>query len=203
MREFWEQRYSEDAFAYGETPNLFLQQEILKLVPQSILFPAEGEGRNAVYAAQLGWDVTAFDISEAGRNKALQLANRHNVNIDYQVGNLEELELPAERFDAMALIYAHFPAAIKSSMHKALDKMLRPGATIIFEAFSKANLAYVDKNPGIGGPKDVDTLFSMEEIAADFGHYEHLLLEEQEVLLQEGKYHNGIGKVVRFIGKKK
>ncbi|MBI1268788.1 MAG: methyltransferase domain-containing protein [Cryomorphaceae bacterium] len=203
MREFWEQRYREDTYAYGETPNLFLQQEIQKLAPQSILFPAEGEGRNAVFAAQLGWNVTAFDISEAGRNKAFQLAHRFNVDIEYKVGSLEDLELPTERFDAMALIFAHFPASVKSNMHKELSKLLRPGATIIFEAFSKANLAYVEKNPSIGGPKDIDALFSLEEIAADFIQYEHIVLEEREVLLQEGIYHNGLGKVVRFIGKKK
>ena len=62
-------RYSTDEYAYGEQPNNFLREELEKLKPGTILFPAEGEGCNAVFAAKLGWIVSAFDISAEGKNK--------------------------------------------------------------------------------------------------------------------------------------
>jgi len=87
----WNERYSNDEFAYGTQPNNYLKDQLQKLETGSILFPAEGEGRNAVFAAQLGWEVYAFDISAEGKNKALQLAEINNVRIDYHVGELQTL----------------------------------------------------------------------------------------------------------------
>jgi 2-polyprenyl-3-methyl-5-hydroxy-6-metoxy-1,4-benzoquinol methylase len=199
----WDDRYSNEEFAYGEEPNNFFKEEIEKLNAGTILFPAEGEGRNAVYAAKLGWKVAAFDISEEGKNKALKLAAANNISIDYQVGELETLNYQAEQFDAIALIYAHFPAEIKSSIHKTLDKYLRQNGIIIFEAFSKKHLEYLAINDKVGGPKDIESLFSIEEIQADFPNYEITQLEEIEIELNEGLFHNGKGSVIRFVGKKK
>ncbi|WP_345954603.1 class I SAM-dependent methyltransferase [Mucilaginibacter sp. PAMB04168] len=113
----WNERYSNSDFAYGEFPNEYLRKQLTKLTPGKILFPAEGEGRNAVFAAGLGWEVSAFDISGEGQEKAEQLARKNQVSIDYQVGEIQTLGYFDEEFDAIALIYAHFPAAIKSQIH--------------------------------------------------------------------------------------
>ncbi|KPH14857.1 bifunctional 2-polyprenyl-6-hydroxyphenol methylase/3-demethylubiquinol 3-O-methyltransferase UbiG [Chryseobacterium sp. ERMR1:04] len=199
----WDDRYSNDEFAYGTQPNNYLKDRLQKLEPASILFPAEGEGRNAVFAAQLGWKVSAFDISSEGKNKALQLAESNNVTIDYQVGELQTLNFQEEQFDAIALIYAHFPADIKSAIHKMLDQYLRKGGYIIFEAFSKNHLKLVLKNEKVGGPKDIGSLFSIDEITSDFPNYEIIELIETEIELNEGVFHNGTGSVIRFVGKKK
>lgn len=199
----WNDRYSSEEFAYGTEPNTYLKAQLEKLEPGSILFPAEGEGRNAVFAATKGWKVSAFDISSEGKTKALQLAENHNVSIDYQVGELQDLSYHGEQFDAVALIYAHFPADIKSSIHKALDQYLRKGGLIIFEAFSKSHLDYVLKNEKVGGPKDIGSLFSIDEIKADFPNYDIIELVEKEIELNEGLFHNGTGSVIRFTGRKR
>ncbi len=199
----WDDRYKNEEFAYGEEPNNFLKEQIEKLNPSSILFPAEGEGRNAIFAAKLGWKVSAFDISEEGKNKALKLAKSNNVSIDYQVGELETLDFQEKQFDVIALIYAHFPAAIKSKIHRQLDQLLKKDGIIIFEAFSKKHLEYVTQNEKVGGPKDIESLFSIEEIKADFPNYEIIELEEKEIELNEGLFHNGTGSVIRFVGRKK
>jgi 2-polyprenyl-3-methyl-5-hydroxy-6-metoxy-1,4-benzoquinol methylase len=201
--ERWNDRYSNSAFAYGEEPNNFFKEQIEKLNPRTVLFPAEGEGRNAVYAAKLGWEVAAFDISEEGKNKALKLAEINDVTIDYKVGALETLNYQPEQFDAIALIYAHFPAEIKSQLHRTLETYLRKDGIIIFEAFSKKHLEYLAINDKVGGPKDIESLFSIEEIKADFPNYEIIQLEEKEIELNEGLFHNGKGSVIRFVGKKK
>ena len=198
----WDERYRNEAFAYGEAPNEYLKAQLTKLIVGNILFPADGEGRNSVYAATLGWKVSAFDISLEGQRKALRLAEAKKVNIDYQVGELQNLDFKPEQFDALALIYAHFPATIKSKLHKDLDKLLRKGGIIIFEAFSKKHLEYVTKNEKVGGPRDLDSLFSIEEIQADFSNYEVLELVEKEIELSEGLFHNGTGSVIRFVGRK-
>lgn len=199
----WDERYSKETFAYGEEPNIYLKEQLEKQKPGTILFPAEGEGRNAVFAARIGWDVSAFDISSEGKKKALQLAEKHHVKIDYQIGELQTLNYSGEQFDALALIYAHFPATIKSSYHKILSSYLQKGGLVIFEAFSKKHLEYLAKNEKIGGPKELDMLFSIEEIQSDFSDYEIIELQEMEIELNEGEFHNGTGCVIRFVGRKK
>lgn len=199
----WDDRYSNVEFAYGEEPNNYLKEQLAKLTVGTILFPAEGEGRNAVFAAKMGWNVSAFDISNEGKNKAVKLAKKNKVSIDYKVGELETFDFETEQFDAIALIYAHFPANIKSLYHKTFDKYLKKNGTIIFEAFSKKHIDYVTANEKVGGPKDIESLFSIDEIKADFPNYEIVELVEQDIELSEGLYHNGTGSVIRFIGRKK
>ncbi|NRF40133.1 bifunctional 2-polyprenyl-6-hydroxyphenol methylase/3-demethylubiquinol 3-O-methyltransferase UbiG [Pedobacter foliorum] len=199
----WEERYGQDEFAYGIAPNNYLKSQLEKLEPGKILFAAEGEGRNAVFAAGLGWKVAAFDISIEGKRKAMSLAEANHVEIDYQIGFLPDLGYTEAHFDAIALIYAHFPADIKSAYHELLSEKLRKGGHVIFEAFSKNHLSYLAKNKDVGGPTDADMLFSIEEIKNDFIDFEILELAEVEVQLSEGLYHNGTGSVIRFLGRKK
>jgi hypothetical protein len=125
------------------------------------------------------------------------------VTINYQVGELQTLNYRVNQFDALALIYAHFPASIKSSYHKTLSNYLKKGGLVIFEAFSKKHLAYISKNEKVGGPKDIDMLFSIDELESDFENFEVIELVKREIELNEGRYHNGTGSVIRFVGRKK
>jgi 2-polyprenyl-3-methyl-5-hydroxy-6-metoxy-1,4-benzoquinol methylase len=201
MKQFWEDRYGKEEFAYGEEPNQFLKEQLISLELGTILFPAEGEGRNAVFAAELGWNVSAFDLSSEGQRKANLLAQKKGVEIDYILDPIADLPYTEEQFDAMALIYAHFPADVKSTYHKLLSSYVKPGGIVIFEAFSKNHLTL--NNEKAGGPKDINMLFSVEEVQNDFSDFEVHYLKEEEVELSEGLYHNGISSVVRFVGRKK
>jgi len=202
MKDFWNNRYSDAVMAYGEAPNQFLKTQLQKLKVGEILLPAEGEGRNAVYAAKQGWNATAFDISEQGKKKADRLAITNNVTIDYEVGGVEDVSYPKESFDCIGLIFAHFPAALKTDYHKILDTYLRKGGYVIFEAFSKNHLAFNLKDPKVGGPKKLEMLFSKEEIERDFSNYEIIKLSEEQINLAEGAYHKGTSSVIRFVGRK-
>jgi hypothetical protein len=203
MKEHWDQRYSNKEYAYGEEPNAYLKAQLPQFTPGKILFPAEGEGRNAVYAATLGWQVSAFDMSVEGQKKALALAKKHEVIIDYKAGKFEEIQFSPEEFDAIALIYAHFPADKKEAYNKKLGTYIKKGGIIIFEAFSKKHLEYNSKNPDVGGPKEAGMLFSLDEIRNYFYDFEIFHLEEREIELHEGLFHNGLGAVIRFTGRKK
>lgn len=202
MHEKWDERYKDPEFAYGKDPNMFFKEWLSKFEPGSILMPADGEGRNGVFAARLGWEVTSFDLSVEGQSKALQLAREHHVALAYIVSDLEQLQFERETFDAIGLVYAHFSADKKSLFHRKLNDYLRPGGIIILEAFSKSHIHLNKLNPKVGGPTDINMLYSKSEIIADFENYEVLMLEEEEILLNEGKYHIGKGSVIRYVGRK-
>jgi ubiquinone/menaquinone biosynthesis C-methylase UbiE len=199
MNNFWNERYAEKEYAYGILPNQFLADSILNLPKHGkILFPAEGEGRNAVFAAKNGFEVTAFDLSSEGKKKANKLANDNNVQIDYRVGVLEHLNFEEASFDGVVFIYAHFPKAIRKAMHQQILRLVKPNGLIIFEAFSKEQLHYPS-----GGPKEVAMLFSEEEVKDEFQNIDFHFLKTEIIELNEGPFHQGKGSVVRFIGKKK
>jgi SAM-dependent methyltransferase len=203
MKEMWNKRYAVDQFVYGKEPNQFFKDTLNELDSGGkILFPAEGEGRDAVYAAKMGYSALAFDISESAKNKALKFAEDERVKIEYLVGELGELNLEKVLFDAAVLVFAHFQPAARQKLHQQIGNLVKPGGYIILEGFSQNNIAYREQNPSIGGPDKKEMLFTKEIIKDDFDKFEVMLLEEKETELKEGVFHNGVGKVIRFIGKK-
>lgn len=197
MNEFWNKRYAAKEYAYGLEPSKFFKEQIQNVKPGKILFPAEGEGRNAVFAAKLGFDVVAFDPSVEGRTKALQLADQLQVNIDYQIESYDSILLEENSFDWLVLISAHMPQHLRKKYHQKLLKFLKPGGTLILEGFSKEQ---IERNTG--GPKDISMLFSKDELMTDFDLLSNMEISIKEVNLNEGLYHQGIASVIQLIGKK-
>jgi len=202
-KEYWDERYARSEYAYGEAPNVFIENTLPNYPIGKILFPADGEGRNSVYAAKLGWTVSSFDLSDTGKQKAMDLATANDVVLDYQVCSADEVNYELESFDAIAFVFAHFPANVKQQYNKKMLDFLKPGGLVFFEAFGKNHLEYQKKYPSIGGPKDVDMLFSIEEMQETFANFEVIVLEEAEQELNEGPFHQGVGSVIRFVGRKK
>ena len=202
MKDFWEQRYGQKEYAYGTAPNVFFKNCLASLTPGKILMAAEGEGRNAVYAARMGWEVYAYDWSTAAAQKAEQLATAEQVKLHYQIGSLEDLTFSPAFFFFLWLIYVHFPERIRTANHHQLLHFLKPKGKVIMEAFSKEHLAYSAQNPAVGGPKDIGQLYTSTEIETDFSNCTVLQSLEAEVTLDEGLYHRGQAKVVRFFGEK-
>ncbi|MBZ9731561.1 class I SAM-dependent methyltransferase [Salegentibacter sp. JZCK2] len=202
MKDFWNERYAETDYAYGKAPNEYFKEKIDEMQPGKILLPAEGEGRNAVYAATQEWEVSAIDISEKGKEKALKLANAEDVQIDYKLGELPELGYKEEQFDVIALIFAHFAREDKENYLEEFKNLLKPGGLFIFEAFSKEQIDIQKENPKSGGPKDAEMLFSKEEVQTSFKGYKFEQFEDKVTELSEGKYHQGQAAVIRFVAKK-
>lgn len=204
MSEFWDKRYSESTYAYGVEPNTFFKEALATIeVKGTMLLAAEGEGRNAVYAAKQGWKVKAFDQSEEAKNKALSLATQQEVVLDYIVNDIESLSYERESMDALVLIYAHFSKEVRRSYHHKLSQYLKVGGLLIMEAFEKKHLEKQRVDTKVGGPNQIDMLYSLEELREDFLGFDFLLLEETDTLLNEGIYHQGEARVVRLIAKKK
>jgi hypothetical protein len=198
MKDFWDNRYQYHDYAYGTQANDFLKEVLPKYPPGRILFPADGEGRNSVYAATLGWVTDAFDISTEGRRKALQLAESAHTSINYLISDLKPELFPVNHYDAISLIYAHFPSEIRNNLHAWVRNSLKSNGVVILEAFSISNLEFQKMNPYIGGPSDVDMLYTLSELESSFDDFDIRYSAEKEIELHEGKYHNGIGSVVRF-----
>lgn len=202
MENFWDERYASKDYVYGIEPNLFFKEQIAKLQPGKILLPAEGEGRNAVFAAKLGWQVAAFDQSDEGRKKATHLAKKNKVQIDYNTAALSKINYKPNSFNCLGLIYTHFPADVRFEYHQKLDQYLQKGGILILEGFSKNHLKLNADNKKSSGPKDINMLFSVEEIKNDFPNYKIIILEEKIIYLNEGLYHNDKSAVIRFVGMK-
>lgn len=203
MKSFWDERYASKEYVYGIEPNQFFKEQIAKFQPGTLLLPAEGEGRNAVFAAKLGWKVAAFDQSVEGKNKAMLLSKKNKIKIDYKTVELSKIDYELNSFDCIGLFYAHFPAELRTKYHQKLNKYLRKDGTLIIEGFSKKHLELNVENEKSSGPKDIAMLFSKSEIKKDFPNYEILLLEEKVIQLNEGQFHKDKSAIIRFVGKKK
>ncbi|WP_118974763.1 SAM-dependent methyltransferase [Taibaiella koreensis] len=201
-RNKWDERYRQQDFAYGKAPNHFFASCLEQLAPGSILMPADGEGRNGVYAATRGWKVHSFDLSSEGQAKALQLAAEKGVSIAYQVSDGTDLGWDEASFDAIGAIYAHVAPEQIPAFYRRLDRYLKPGGTFIFEAFGKAHLQWKALDPRVGGPDDIEMLFSEDDMQTLFNRYEIIHCREEVVLLEEGLYHRGKGSVLRFAARK-
>jgi 2-polyprenyl-3-methyl-5-hydroxy-6-metoxy-1,4-benzoquinol methylase len=196
MKEFWNERYSERMYSYGKAPNEFFAEQLSALPKGKILLPAEGEGRNAVYAAVKGWQVKAFDFSEEGRKKALSLASNYDVGIDYELAEASQFN-SEDQFDVIAMIFAHFAGEERTNLCKKLEALLVPGGHLIMEVFSKNQLGRES-----GGPKNPELLYSKEEIKSLFPGLDFIILEEAKTELNEGQHHQGEAAVIRALGRK-
>lgn len=198
MKDFWNQRYQREEYVYGEAPNPFFKQWIDTLPAGRILLPAEGEGRNAVYAARRGWQVDAFDFSEAGREKALALANQYRASINYTITDYNNVSILPETYDAVALIYAHMPSSIRRRIHCACAAALKNGGQLALEAFTKEQL-----QRDSGGPKNPDMLYTPDELREDFADLEILRLEQLDIERREGLFHQGPACLVQLIAQRR
>lgn len=195
---FWDERFSVEGYVYGTEPNKFFKEQLMKINPVGrLLLPAEGEGRNAVFAAKLGWKVDAFDQSKVARQKAMKLSKVNDVKIDYFISQLEDFIPQKNYYDCAAIIFVHVPTESRSIFYKKIIESLKPKGKIIIELFSKNQLG---KNSG--GPQDTNMLASVEEIRTDFREIKTELLTEENIYLEEGAKHSGNASVIRFIGEK-
>jgi SAM-dependent methyltransferase len=193
--ETWDERYSAEEYVYGKEPNDYFKKVIDSMNSGKLLLPGDGEGRNAVYAAQRGWTVDAFDISQNAATKALRLAKEKSVRISFQVDNFLFFQPKTDFYNLVAVLFLHIPRNQRRIFSVKLWDSLRPGGKLIMEVFSKEQLKY-----NSGGPKNSELLYSEQEILADFPCFkpEHLGTVERD--LKEGQLHKGRASVIRYIG---
>lgn len=193
--EFWNQRYGEPGYAYGEEPNAYMVSHAERFRPGlRALAVGDGEGRNGVWLARQGLEVLSVDASQVGLQKAQALAAKHGVPLRTACVNLTSWDWPQAAFDRVVAIFVHFPPAVRASLHAAMLAALRPGGLLLMESFTPQQLQYKS-----GGPPVHEMLYTPAMLREDFPNAEILELDERVVELDEGPYHSGPAAVVRLL----
>jgi len=193
----WDQRYNTDEYVYGKEPNDFLRENIEYFKEGRVLSLAEGEGRNAVFLAQSGAEVTAVDSSPVGLRKAEKLAEAKGVSINPVVADLAEYIPEKEKYTAIISIFCHLQQEIRRRLHGLCIDALVPGGIFLLEGFTPDQIGR-----GTGGPRIAGMMHNGEELRATFSKFEILHEEERVRVLKEGAHHEGEAAVIRFIARK-
>lgn len=202
ISQFWDDRYSESGYAYGTTPNQFLTQQQHRFKPgMKTLVVGDGEGRNGVWLATLGLDVLSIDLSPVGLAKAQALATQNQVKIQTQCADLTTWDWLVAEYDLVVAIYLHFAPEVRQRMHRAMLSALKPGGSIVLEAFNLAQLQY-QREYNSGGPPVLEMLYQPEMLKEDFAGGSIVELTETITQLQEGQYHDGKASVIRLVVQK-
>ena len=197
MKEFWNERYAEAAYAYGQEANDFLKAQDIGAALK-VLCLAEGEGRNGVYLAKLGNEVTCVDYAEAGLAKTQTLAKENEVDLTCVCADLGEMKLQANTWDVIVAIFAHFPKSVKSHIWPQIYTALKPGGQLIMEVYDQEQLRF-----GTGGPQHADLLYSQEELQDLLvGDFKNIQIEKVYREVHEGAYHNGASATLQVLAVK-
>lgn len=198
MTNTWHERFSGEEYIYGKEPNEFIAGAAYILQQGKVLCIAEGEGRNAVYLASLGHDVTTWDYAQAGLDKTERLANEKGVSVLTELRDLADVEWEAEQWDAIVHVFGHLPKDVMDRTIKGIQKSLKRGGYYISELYTKEQLHYQT-----GGPKDETMLVEPVELLNQFNNYFTKHFYVGEVKREEGQLHTGIAHVVQCIFQKR
>jgi len=198
QQALWDARYAAEDYLFGTRPNDYLRSQAPRLAPgQRALAVGDGEGRNAVWLARQGLDVTLVDISPVGLEKARRLAREHGCRIETIAADLTQWDWPVDQFDLAVEIFVHVPVAERQAIHRAMAASLKPGGLALVEAFQKGQTARSS-----GGPRTAPLLYDAGALAEDFAGLSTLELLEGTVRLAEGSKHRGLAQVVRYLGQR-
>jgi len=158
--EQWDERYAGSALVWTAEPSRFLVSEVETMPPGRALDLACGEGRNAIWLAQQGWDVTGVDFSTTGIEKAQRLAREHGVEVDWRVADATAWQPPATTFNLVIIFYLHLPAGQMDAVLDRAQAAVAPGGTLLVVGHALRNLS-----DGAGGPRDADLLYGPDDVA--------------------------------------
>jgi tellurite methyltransferase len=189
VKERWNQKYNQEMYVYGKEPVAFLKQKIGVLKKGKALVLAMGEGRNAVYLAQNGFDVTGVDISDVAIEKCKKLAAERGTTVNAVVSDLTSYDMGKAQYDLITNFYYY-----DKSLFPKVIGALKPGGMFIFEQFSIDH----PKHGARFGPRNPDYLVKPDELLELFKSFRILYYEDVVVELDEGM-HKGTAAVIRLI----
>ena len=193
----WDERYSTEEYAYGKSPNEFLREHYRAIPKGKVLCIAEGEGRNAVFLAEQGYEVTAMDGSRVGLEKAARLAAERGVAIERIHGDLATFDMGRAKWDGIVSIFVPLRTELRKTVHRRVVEALKPGGVFLIEAYRPEQLAY-----RTGGGDSADRMVGKADLAAELVGLRFDRLEEVERSVVEGRYHTGMAAVVQAIAVK-
>jgi cyclopropane fatty-acyl-phospholipid synthase-like methyltransferase len=194
----WNIRFQDEDYVYGSEPNVFLADIQIKLqLSGDTLAIAEGEGRNAVFLAEQGMKVTAWDYAESGLSKTKKLADSRGVTVSTELVDLNDVNWEKDKWNQLVCIFGHFPTDLRKKTLQGVKETIKPGGYFVTEVYSINQIPYES-----GGPKDLDFLYNPEEFLQVFSDWRIIHFFMGEVTRHEGKLHNGLSHVIQFVGQK-
>jgi hypothetical protein len=199
----WDERYASVDFAYGREPNDFLVEAHAALEdPRAgraarALCLAEGEGRNGVYLARHGWDVTGVDLSQVGLDKFTRWAEAEALTVRAVRADLAEFDLGTACWELIVSIWCHVPPVLRRDLHARIVRALAPGGALILEAYHPRQLAL-----GTGGPRSEELMMTLSDLRAELAGLDLLVARELEREVHEGPFHAGPSAVVQVLARK-
>ncbi|WP_372809014.1 cyclopropane-fatty-acyl-phospholipid synthase family protein [Pontiella sp.] len=191
----WDERYATDEFVYGTEPNDFLKANTDKLKPGNVLCLADGEGRNGVFLAKLGFAVTSVDLSAVALKKARRFAEENGVKIKTVCADLDDFVIEPNHWDNIVSIFCNLPDPLRKKVHAAAADGLTEGGRFLLEAYTVRQL----EMPGDGGPPVPELMYSAAMLMQDFQALDIVLAEEVDREIHEGLLHHGLSAVVQLI----
>jgi SAM-dependent methyltransferase len=193
----WDERYAQAGYAYGTEPNDFLVAHARQIHPGRVLCLAEGQGRNAVWLAQQGYDVTAVDLSALGLARARQLAAERGVTITTVQADLADYVIEPGAWDGIVSIFCHLPVPARQRLYRQVAAGLRSGGVFLLEAYTPKQLEF-----GTGGPASIELLVPLTTVRDELAGLEWEIAREVEREIYEGRFHAGHSAVVQLLGRK-
>lgn len=197
--EFWNERYQVKDYIFGIEPNDFIRAVTpAATAAQKAYAPADGEGRNGVYLASLGYDVTTTDVANLAIDKAMALASQKGVSVNAMVGDALNPPFADESFDLIIVSFMHFMPKDHHHFMAQNIRLLKKGGLFIMEGYT------IDQIPlTSGGPKNPDMMMSAESLIDTFAGFEIILLQETRRHLSEGPRHQGEAATVQIMARKR
>jgi cyclopropane fatty-acyl-phospholipid synthase-like methyltransferase len=195
----WNERYGNDGYLFGEEPNAFLRAQAELFAPgQSVLAVADGDGRNSVFLAGLGAEVTAIDFSPIALEKSRLLAAQKGVEVKTDLRDLYEWRAAEAEYDAVVAIFIQFaPPEKRSRLYDNLKTALKPGGLLVMQGYRPKQIDYKT-----GGPPHAANMYTAELLREAFGDFDISHLEEHDSLVDEGRGHSGMSALIDLIARK-
>ncbi len=201
MASFWDERYSTDDYLFGTEPNRFLasqRERLTRGAGRRVLALADGEGRNGVWLAGQGLDVTSVEASAIAVAKARRLAESRGVTVHTEIADVTRWDLGDERWDAIVAIFIQFLGSEeRRRLHTRVVRALAPGGLLVLQGYTPKQLEHKT-----GGPPCADNLYTAADLRAELAGLTVVHLEEHEAPLDEGRAHAGMSALVDLVAEK-
>jgi len=195
----WEERFAQDGYLFGTEPVPFLLKHDALFHPgQSVLSIAEGEGRNGVYLAQKGLDITGVEFAPSAVAKAEKLAREKDVAPHFIQSDLFEWDWPTAAFDITLGLFFQFVGPVERDvLWRKMANATRPEGVIMIHGYTPKQLEF-----GTGGPPHAQNMYTSADFAEVFADYDVLVCEEYEAEQRSGSAHVGMSALIDFIARK-
>jgi 2-polyprenyl-3-methyl-5-hydroxy-6-metoxy-1,4-benzoquinol methylase len=196
-RTMWEERYSaSDDYLFGREPAQFLRENPGWLKPGlRALSVADGEGRNSVFMAGRGLEMTAFDLSSTAVERARRLADDNRVVVNFNLSDWAGWSWSGAQYDLVAAIFVQFmgPDA-RPGQFSDLKNAVKPGGVLMLHGYRPEQVAL-----GTGGPPSEANMYTPDMLAEFFGDWQIERLASYERDVQEGRGHSGKSALIDLI----